>query len=63
MQETMFMRIAIAGGGGFGYILAQEIAQTANAVLLLSTRVSTIPNTSAFCDSHHAVTFLTPPDR
>lgn len=35
------MRIAIAGGGGFAYILAGEIAQTANALLVLSTRVST----------------------
>lgn len=32
------MRIAIAGGGGFAYILAGEIAQTANAVLVLSRR-------------------------
>lgn len=36
----MNMRIAIAGGGGFAYILAREIAQTSNAVLVLSTRVS-----------------------
>ncbi|KAL1877891.1 hypothetical protein Daus18300_002244 [Diaporthe australafricana] len=34
------MRIAIAGGGGFAYILAGEITQTANAVLVLSTRAS-----------------------
>lgn len=34
------MRIAIAGGGGFAYILAGEIAHTANAVLVLSSRVS-----------------------
>ncbi|KAJ9156139.1 NAD(P)-binding protein [Pleurostoma richardsiae] len=30
------MRIAIAGAGGFAYLLAQEISQTANAVLVLS---------------------------
>lgn len=47
------MRIAIAGGGGFAYILAGEIAQTANAVLVLSRRVSsnqasTIPSPSHF---------------
>ncbi|POS80034.1 isoflavone reductase [Diaporthe helianthi] len=32
------MRIAIAGGGGFAYILVGEVTQTANAVLVLSTR-------------------------
>lgn len=32
------MRIAIAGGGGFAWILAGEIAQTASTVLVLSTR-------------------------
>ncbi|KUI58435.1 hypothetical protein VP1G_05698 [Cytospora mali] len=32
------MRIAIAGGGGFAWILAREIAQTASTVLVLSTR-------------------------
>lgn len=39
-QATMTMRIAIAGGGGFAYILAREMAQNANAVLILSTTVS-----------------------
>ncbi|CAN8106506.1 unnamed protein product [Discula destructiva] len=34
----MSMRVAIAGGGGFAYILAREIAQSANAVLVLSTQ-------------------------
>ncbi|KAJ4410315.1 hypothetical protein N0V82_009262 [Gnomoniopsis sp. IMI 355080] len=34
----MTMRIAIAGGGGFAHILAREIAQNANAVIVLSTR-------------------------
>lgn len=34
------MRIAIAGGGGFAWILAGEIAHTASTVLVLSTRVS-----------------------
>ena len=34
------MRIAIAGGGGFAWILAGEITQTASSVLVLSTRVS-----------------------
>lgn len=38
----MTMRIAIAGGGGFAFILAAEIAQSTNAVLILSTRVSTL---------------------
>lgn len=43
----MTMRIAIAGGGGFAYILAREIAQSANAVLVLSTRVSTLATIGA----------------
>lgn len=34
------MRVSIAGGGGFAFILAAEIAQSTNAVLVLSTRVS-----------------------
>ena len=34
------MRIAIAGGGGFAYLLAQEITQGANAVLVLTRNVS-----------------------
>jgi hypothetical protein len=33
------MRIAIAGGGGFAYLLANEISQGANALLILSTQV------------------------
>lgn len=37
------MRIAIAGGGGFSYILAQELTQTANAVLVISRQVSYHP--------------------
>lgn len=41
----MTMRIAIAGGGGFAYILAREISQTANSVLVLSTQVSTYTQT------------------
>ncbi|EOO02722.1 putative isoflavone reductase family protein [Phaeoacremonium minimum UCRPA7] len=32
------MRIAIAGAGGFAYILAEQITSTANAVLVLSTQ-------------------------
>lgn len=40
------MRIAIAGGGGFAYILAGEIAQTANALLVLSNRVSSNSSTN-----------------
>ncbi|KAK1771236.1 NAD(P)-binding protein [Phialemonium atrogriseum] len=34
--NTAMMRIAIAGAGGFAYILAQEITKSANAVLVLS---------------------------
>ena len=34
------VRIAIAGAGGFAYILAQELSQSANPLLILSTRVS-----------------------
>lgn len=33
------MRIAIAGAGGFAYILAQEITKSANAVLFLTRQV------------------------
>lgn len=40
-RAAMSLRIAIAGGGGFAYLLAREIAQSTNALLLLSTRVST----------------------
>lgn len=36
----MTMRVAIAGGGGFAHILAREIVQNANAVMVLSTKVS-----------------------
>lgn len=36
------MRIAVAGGGGLGYLIAEELANTGNAynVVVLSTRVS-----------------------
>lgn len=34
------MRIAIAGAGGFATILAQQLSQSAHALLVLSTRVS-----------------------
>ncbi|KAK3370309.1 hypothetical protein B0H63DRAFT_314183 [Podospora didyma] len=34
--QPAMMRIAIAGGGGFAYILAQQITQSANAVLVIS---------------------------
>lgn len=33
---TTSMRIALAGAGGFAYILAQELSKSANAVLVLS---------------------------
>jgi hypothetical protein len=33
------MRIAIAGGGGFAYILAQELTESANPVLVISRQV------------------------
>ena len=33
------MRIAIAGAGGFAYLLANEISQGADALLILSTQV------------------------
>lgn len=33
------MRIALAGAGGFAYILAQELCKSANAVLVLSRQV------------------------
>jgi Trk K+ transport system NAD-binding subunit len=33
------MRIALAGAGGFAYILAQELSKSANAVLVLSRQV------------------------
>ncbi|KAI1850578.1 hypothetical protein JX266_003860 [Neoarthrinium moseri] len=35
---TAMMRIAIAGGGGFANILAQQLAQSAHAIIVLSTR-------------------------
>lgn len=44
-EKIMTMRIAIAGGGGFAFILAAEIAQSTNAVLILSTNVSESPGT------------------
>lgn len=34
------MRIAIAGAGGFAQILAQQVSQTAHALLVLSRNVS-----------------------
>jgi hypothetical protein len=37
------MRIAIAGGGGFANILAQQLAQSAHALIVLSTRVGLLP--------------------
>ncbi len=39
-SHPTMMRIAIAGAGGFAYILAQEISQGANAVLVLSNKAS-----------------------
>lgn len=35
-QPAVMMRIAIAGGGSFAYILAQEIAKSAHPVLILT---------------------------
>lgn len=49
------MRIAIAGGGGLAYILAGEITQTANAVLVLSTRVSRQSKQSTTTTSSHHI--------
>lgn len=40
--NTTTMRIAIAGAGGFAYILAQELCKGANAVLVLSRQVSNL---------------------
>ncbi|KAI0472579.1 isoflavone reductase [Xylariaceae sp. FL0804] len=37
-SANVMMRIAIAGAGGFAALLAQELSQGANAVLVLSTR-------------------------
>lgn len=37
---TVMMRIAIAGAGGFSALLAQELCQSAHAVLVLSRVVS-----------------------
>ncbi|KAK4246780.1 hypothetical protein C7999DRAFT_15137 [Corynascus novoguineensis] len=37
-NQTAMMRIAIAGAGGFAQILAQQISQTAHALLVLSRR-------------------------
>lgn len=45
------MRIAIAGAGGFAQILAQQINQTAHALLVLSRTVST-PSLSQH-EAHH----------
>lgn len=33
------MRIAIAGGGAFAYVLAQELTQSSNAIIVLSSQV------------------------
>jgi len=41
--QPAMMRIAIAGAGGFGYILAQELSQSANAILVLSRQASRAP--------------------
>jgi len=38
--QPTIMRIAIVGGGGFAFILAQQITQSANPVLLISRQVS-----------------------
>lgn len=40
--QPEMMRIAIAGGGGFSYILAQELTQSANAVLVISRQVGSL---------------------
>jgi Trk K+ transport system NAD-binding subunit len=32
------MRIAIAGGGGFANILARQLAESAHAIIILSTQ-------------------------
>ncbi|KAI1081166.1 NAD(P)-binding protein [Whalleya microplaca] len=36
--NSVMMRIAIAGAGGFASLLAQELSQSAHAILVLSTR-------------------------
>lgn len=41
-SQPAMMRIAIAGGGGLAYILAQQISQSANAVLVLSRNVGQV---------------------
>lgn len=41
----MTMRIALAGAGGFAYILAQELSKSANAVLVLSRQVESQAST------------------
>jgi hypothetical protein len=46
--STPMMRIAIAGAGGFAYILAQQITQGANPVLIISRQVCCFPNLSGF---------------
>ncbi|KAL2255258.1 hypothetical protein VTK26DRAFT_3736 [Humicola hyalothermophila] len=46
-SEPAMMRIAIAGGGGFAQILAQQINQTAHALLVLSR--SPRPELEEFC--------------
>ena len=46
------MRIALAGGGGFSFILAQELSKSANAVLVLSRKVGfpSLPTEHGFQD-------------
>ncbi|AEO62292.1 71bbebfe-ce0f-4246-b667-2b3836fc96ab [Thermothielavioides terrestris] len=46
-NQLAIMRIAIAGGGGFAQILAQQISQTAHALLVLSRRPH--PELEDFC--------------
>jgi len=43
------MRIAIAGGGGFSYILAGEITQSANPVLVISRQVGAPHSQPCIC--------------
>ncbi|KAL2167085.1 hypothetical protein VTG60DRAFT_1705 [Thermothelomyces hinnuleus] len=46
-SQAAMMRIAIAGAGGFAQILAQQISQTAHALLVLSRRPH--PELDEFC--------------
>ncbi len=43
-SQPAMMRIAIAGGGGLAYILAQQLTQSANAILIISRQVGPIPS-------------------